>query len=146
MKIRVEHGDYTENEIVLRCRELDEEALEVLALLRDRSSKLIARKDGAIHVLSPNDICYADSVDGRTFLYTADSVFETGQSLTVLQERHEEAGLIRIGKSQLVNLYHVVKLKSLPNSRIEITIKGGERLIASRHYVQSLKHRLGVNE
>ena len=34
MKITVEHTDVSENEIVLRCRELDDEMLHVLSLLR----------------------------------------------------------------------------------------------------------------
>lgn len=146
MKIRVEHGDFVESEIILRCRELDDEVLETLALLRDHSAKLIGRKDGEIHILQPSDVYYAESVDGRTFLYTPDTVLETNQSLSAIHDGHEDAGLIRIGKSQLVNLYHVVKLKSLPNSRIEITIKSGERLIVSRHFIQNLKSKLGIRE
>lgn len=146
MKIRVEHGDYPESEIILRCKDLDDEMLDVLAMLKDRSAKLIGRKDGEVYVLQPNDIYYAESVDGKTFFYTETMVLETNQSLAFIHERHEDAGLIRIGKSQLVNLYHVIKLKSLPNSRIEITIKSGERLIASRHYIQALKSKLGILE
>lgn len=42
MKIRVEHGEYEENELILRCKELDEECLSVLALLRERGAKLAA--------------------------------------------------------------------------------------------------------
>ena len=146
MKIRVEHGEYEDSELILRCKELDDECLSVLALLRERSSKLIAFKDGETLMLRPDDIYYAESVDGKTFLYTKGAVLEIYHSLTALQEKHENAGLIRIGKSQLVNLYYVSKLKSLPNSRIEITLKNGERLIVSRHYVQSLKEKLGLLE
>ncbi len=146
MKLLVEHGDYDENELVLRCKTLDDECLEVLALLRERGAKLVAFKEGQTHIIQPADVCYAEAVDGKTFLYTADMVLETSQSLSLLQEKHEDRGLIRIGKSQLVNLYHVGTLKSLPNSRIEITLKNGERLIASRHYVQNLKEKLGLLE
>lgn len=146
MKIRVEHGEYEENELILRCKELDEECLSVLALLRERSAKLAAFKDGEIHMLNPGGICYAEAVDGKTFLYTADAVLETSHSLSALQDKYGEAGFIRIGKSQLTNLYHVAKLRSLPNSRIELTLKNGECLIASRHYVQNLKENLGLLE
>ncbi|MEL7610381.1 MAG: LytTR family transcriptional regulator DNA-binding domain-containing protein [Bacillota bacterium] len=45
-----------------------------------------------------------------------------------------------------MNLYHVSKLKSLPNSRIGITLKNGENLIVSRHYIQDLKEKLGMPE
>ena len=146
MKIRVEHGEFPENEIILRCKELDDEMMELLALLRERSTKIACFKDGETHFVLPGDIFYAESVDGKTFLYTSDSVLETHQSLTALLSRHEEAGMLRIGKSQLCNLYHVAKLKSLPNSRIEITLKNHERLVVSRHYVQSMKEKLGILE
>lgn len=146
MKIRVEHGDFDENEIVLHCKELDDEIMEVLSLLRERSAKLTGYHDGEIHIINPGSLLYAEAVDGKTFLYTTDRVLETQQSLTALQNAHINMGLIRIGKSQLVNLYHVAKLKSLPNSRIEIMLKNGEKLIVSRHYIQALKERLGMQE
>ncbi|MDL2225048.1 LytTR family transcriptional regulator DNA-binding domain-containing protein [Eubacteriales bacterium OttesenSCG-928-M02] len=144
MKIRVEHGDFEENELVLRCRELDGEMLEVLATLRERSAKLTGYKDGETHMLPPAEVLYAEAVDGKTFLYTADAVLETHQSLLTLQEAYGETGLLRIGKSQLCNLHHVAKLKSLPNSRIEITLDNGEKLVVSRRYVQDLEERLGM--
>ena len=146
MKIRVEHGEYEESELVLHCKELDEECLSVLALLRERGSTLAAFKDGETLMLKPGDIYYAESVDGKTFLYTTDMVLESNHSLAALQEKQENAGLIRIGKSQLVNLYYVSKLKSLPNSRIEIALRNGERLIVSRHYMQTFKEKLGILE
>lgn len=146
MKIRVEHGEFPENEVVLRCKELDDEMLEVLALLHERSARIACFKDGETHFLLPGEVFYAEAVDGKTFLYTSNLILETHQSLSALHNRHEEAGLMRIGKSQLCNLYHVAKLKSLPNSRVEITLKNSERLIVSRHYVQSLKERLGILE
>lgn len=146
MKIRVEHGDFSENEMVLYCRELDEEMLEVLALLRERSNKLTAYWNDEIHVLTPNEVFYAEAVDGRVFLYTNEQVLETEKTLAALGEAHGELGFLRIGKSQMVNLYHVAKLKSLPNSRIEVTLKNGEKLIAARHYAQTLKEKLGILE
>lgn len=144
MRIRVEHGSFEENEVLLRCREIDEEVLEVLSLLKERSSKLIGFLDGEVHLLSPADLYYAESVDGRNFIYTADEVYETAQSLAALQGIYQDFGFLRIGKSQLVNLNHVAKLKSLTNSRIEITLNNTEKMIVSRHYTQGLKERLGL--
>jgi DNA-binding LytR/AlgR family response regulator len=96
MKIRVEHGNFEENEIVLHCRELDDEMLDVLSLLRDHSSKLVGYKDGEVHILKPIDIFYAEAVDGKTFLYTVDMVLETHQSLSSLQDTYGDMELIRI--------------------------------------------------
>lgn len=146
MKIRVEHGEFDENEVLLRCRKLDDEMLEILSLLRERSFKLAARKDGEIYFLKPGDIFYAEAVDGKTFVYTPDMVLETARSLTRLLDVYGDMGFVRIGKSQIVNLYYVSKLRSLPNSRIEITLKNREKLIVSRHYIHSLKEKLGMLE
>ncbi|WP_258728730.1 LytTR family DNA-binding domain-containing protein [Bacillus atrophaeus] len=146
MKIRVEHILEGENEIILRCTELDTEMLEVLALLKDRTVKIAAQKDGEVVMLLPGQVFYTEAVDGRTFLYTENSVFETQMTLTQLELKYEETGLIRIGKSQLINLYHVEKFKNIANSRIEVTLKSKERMIVSRHYAQALKNKLGVSE
>ena len=41
MKITVEHCDTPENEVILRCRELDDEMLRLLALVRSGMQKLL---------------------------------------------------------------------------------------------------------
>lgn len=144
MKITVEHRPGAENEIVLRCAAVDEEMLEVLSLLKNRVERIAAEKDGALFLLQPRQVYYAEAVDDRVFLYTADAVFAARQTLSQLELRYAELGFLRVGKSQLVNLHHVKSLKRLVNSRIELTLATGERLIVSRHYIPALKARLNV--
>lgn len=146
MKILVEHGSFEENEVVLRCQELDGEMLEILQFLKERNTRLVGYHNGEAHMLVPGDIYYAEAVEGKTFLYTKEKVLDCPQSLAYLQDAYGDMGLIRIGKSQLVNLYQVAKLKSMPNSRIALTLHSGEKLIASRHYIQNLKEKLGMIE
>ena len=45
MKITVEHTDSEENEVILRCRELDDEMLRLLALVRSGMQKLLVWND-----------------------------------------------------------------------------------------------------
>lgn len=142
MKIRIEHGDYEENEVLLRCKEMDSEMRHVLALLRSLEKKIASYADGEVHLVRPSDVYYADTVDGRTFIYTQSAVLETALTLSVLQDAYADFGLLRISKSQVVNLHKVQRLKSTANSRIEVTLQGGEKLIVSRHYIQDLKARL----
>ena len=40
MKIKIEHGDYEENEILLRCREVDSEIMRIIAFLNLQTQKL----------------------------------------------------------------------------------------------------------
>ncbi len=144
MKITVEHRSGGENEIILRCETLDEEMLEVLAYLKERTTKIVAYKDGELFMIMPDDIFYVEAVDGKTFIYTREDVFETQDSLSGLVMRYDNAGYIRIGKSQIVNLRHIKKLRSLSDRRIEIQLTSEEKLIVSRHYAQDLKIKLGI--
>jgi DNA-binding LytR/AlgR family response regulator len=144
MKILVEHRPGEENEIILRCETLDDEMLEVLALLKERSAKITARKDGEAFMLLPGSVYYVDAVDNKTFVYTKDDVYETPHSLFELERRYQSAGCIRIGKSQVVNVRQIEQLKSLPDRRIEITLLSGERLIVSRHYREFFQEKIGM--
>jgi DNA-binding LytR/AlgR family response regulator len=145
MKILVEHRPGEENEIILRCETLDDEMLEVLAFLKEKTAKITAYKDGEVFMLLPDVVYYADAVDNKVFLYAREQIYETQLSLFELENRYENAGFLRIGKSQVVNLRHIEKLKSLTDRRIEITLANGERLIVSRHYRQALVEKLGIN-
>ncbi|MDL2301109.1 LytTR family transcriptional regulator DNA-binding domain-containing protein [Lachnospiraceae bacterium OttesenSCG-928-D06] len=144
MKITVEHRSGGENEIILRCETLDEEMLDILAYFKERITKIIAYKNHELFMLMPNDVFYAEAVDGKTFVYTKEDIFETQDSLSGLEGKYYSTGYVRIGKSQIVNLRHIKKLLSLSDRRIEITLNNEEKMIASRHYAQNLKEKLGI--
>ena len=58
--------------------------------------------------------------------------------------RCRELGLLRCGKSTVVNLHAIRKLKSCGAGRIEASLSTGERLMISRHYAPALRERLGM--
>ena len=45
MKITLEHTECKENEVILRCRDLDDEMLRLLALVRSGMQKLLVWND-----------------------------------------------------------------------------------------------------
>lgn len=144
MKIRVEHCDMTENEVVLRCPSLDDEMLHVLALLSAQRSRLFVLDGGATVQLAPDALLYAEAVDDKTFLSCADAVYETALTLAELEARYEPFGYCRIGKSVLLNLYRIARLQSLAGGRIEAVLENGDKQIVSRHYAPLLRQKLGL--
>jgi DNA-binding LytR/AlgR family response regulator len=144
MKITVEHVLTGENEIIVKCQQLDSEMQEILAYFKKSIKLITAQKDGERFLLQPNEIYYVDSVDNKLFIYTKDAVLESKDSLLYLETHYSDMGLVRIGKSQLANLHHIKTLKSIMNSRIQITLESGDRLVVSRHYVPAFKSRLGI--
>lgn len=145
MKITVEHCETPENEVVLRCREVDAEMLWVLSLLRSGLQRLcVWDENRETTLLSPREVVYCESVDERTFVYTGAAVFQTALNLAELEDRYSELGLFRAGKSAVVNLHHIRSLKSRPGGRIEAALETGEKLMVSRHYAPLLRERLGL--
>ena len=145
MKITVEHCDTPENEVILRCRELDEEMLHILALLRSGMQSLCAFTEERETVfLSPREVLYAESVEERTWLYCERAVWRTALSLSELEARYEALGFCRVSRSMVVNLHGIRHLKSCAGSRIEATMRNGEKVMISRHYGPLLRERLGM--
>ena len=145
MKITVEHCDTPENEVILRCRELDEEMLHILALLRSGMQSLCAfTEERETVLLSPQEVLYAESVEERTWLYCERAVWRTALSLSELEARYEALGFCRVSRSMVVNLHGIRQLKSCAGSRIEATMRSGEKVMISRHYGPLLWERLGM--
>lgn len=145
MKIHVEHTDIPENEIVIKCKELDEEILHVLSLLKSHRQKICVYDEAnELSFVSPNDILYADTVEEKTFLYGNDVIYRIHMTLAEFVSRYEDVGFFRISKSACVNLHKIRHLKSCMGARIEATLQNNEKLMISRHYAPLLRQQLGL--
>ena len=131
-------------EVVVRCRQLDDTVLSLLARLRVYDAKLTGERDGATYVLAAADVLYADTADKKTFLYTADAVYETPLRLYELEEQLAARDFVRAGKSVLLNFAHVAALRPDFGGRMRVTMSNGEVVVASRQYVPALKAKLGL--
>lgn len=143
MRITVEHMDIEENEIVLRCKSLDDEMLNILSFLKSRSQKVCAyNSENELILLSPDTVYYCESVDEKVFLYCENNVYETILNLSELVTNYSSVGFLRISKSMIVNLYKIKKLKSYTSGRIEVHMINNEKVIVSRHYAPILRQKL----
>ena len=145
MKITVEHTDSEENEVILRCRELDDEMLRLLALVRAGMQKLLVwneRKE--LLPLNVSEVVYCETVEEKTFVYTESGMYQTALTLAELEERWSVAGMLRCGKSCVVNLYAIRRLRSCGAGRIEADLSTGEKIMISRHYAPALREKLGM--
>lgn len=145
MKITVENMNIEENEIVLRCKSIDDEMLHILSFLKSRSQKLCAFKNrDELILLSPDAVYYCESVDQKVFLYCENNLYETALNLAELENNYSSVGFLRISKSMIVNLYKIKRLKSYTSGRIEVVMKNDEKIIVSRHYAPILRQKLEI--
>ncbi|MBQ5865911.1 MAG: LytTR family transcriptional regulator DNA-binding domain-containing protein [Oscillospiraceae bacterium] len=145
MKIRIEHAPLEENEVILRCTQLDDEMLRVLSLLRSGMQKLLVwNEHREMLPLSVSKVVYCETVEEKTFVYTHDGIYQTALSLAELEDRWGDLGLFRAGKSSVVNLHEIQKLKNCGSGRIEALLTTGEKMVISRRYAPILRERLGL--
>lgn len=145
MKIRIEHTPLEENEVILRCTQLDDEMLRVLSLLRSGMQKLLVwNEHREMLPLSVSKVVYCETVEEKTFVYTHDGIYQTALSLAELEDRWGNLGLFRAGKSSVVNLHEIQKLKNCGSGRIEALLTTGEKMVISRRYAPILRERLGL--
>ena len=145
MKITIQdRQDDEEDEIIIRCRHLDDRMLKMIYALKEGQEKLTAVREGSFVRLFPRDIYYFEAVDNKVFVYLEKDVYECRLKLYELEQRFEETGFFRATKSTIVNISKVKSFSPAFNGRFELLMKNGEKLIVSRQYVPVLKTKLGL--
>ena len=137
MKITLSPG--SEEELILRCPDPDAPHIRaLLSLLGGAQRRIPARSGDVLHLLSPADVLYAESVDRSVFLYTTDCVYSTPLSLSEL----EAYALVRCAKAMVVRIGAIRSLQSRANGRILATLVNGEQILISRRYAAALRAML----
>nr|WP_122013352.1 LytTR family DNA-binding domain-containing protein [Maliibacterium massiliense] len=134
----------TQTEVVIRCGQIDDTVMRMLAYLRTFDQKLLGIWQEQTFLLDPQDIYYCESVDKRTFLYGENTVYQTPLRLYELEQRLCGGTFFRASKSTLVNLAKVRAFSTHARygGKIAIALESGERLFVSRLYVPQLKAKL----
>jgi DNA-binding LytR/AlgR family response regulator len=142
MKIKIEYIKEGENEIIIRCDEINNEVLEIMALLNMQNRKISGHKDGNVYLLEPSQIYYCESVDNVVYAYTNDNVYKVSNTLSELEMFFKDLSFFRCSKAMIINLNTVSSFKSEMGNRIDTTLKNGEHIIISRHYAKLLREEL----
>ncbi|MBQ5330673.1 MAG: LytTR family transcriptional regulator [Oscillospiraceae bacterium] len=135
-----------EDEVIIRCSELDEELLHLINLLKKGKTRITGYSDKGIRQLLPKEIYYFEAVDNKVFACCEKDVFEVRQKLYELEETFERGDFKRISKSVIVNIAFIQYISPMLGSRLEATLMNGEKVIISRQYVPGLKKKLGLSE
>ena len=145
MKITItEPAEGEEDEIILRCRHIDEQLLKFIYMLKCGQDRITALQGGNFFQVAPKEIYYFEAVDNKVFLYLEKDVYETKLKLYELEERFRGSEFFRASRSCIVNLAKVKSVSPAFNGRFEALMKNGERVIISRQYVPILKEKLGL--
>lgn len=145
MKIVIEEREDAEDiKVAIFCRRADRQVLDMVARLRMLDRKVTGNVGGDTRIVGAEDVFYIESVDKRTFIYTADEVLETGLRLYELEDRLVDCDFLRVSKGCVVNFRRITTLRPDVGGRIVATLDNGERVIVSRQYAPDVKRKLGM--
>ncbi|MBR2582463.1 MAG: LytTR family transcriptional regulator DNA-binding domain-containing protein [Oscillospiraceae bacterium] len=143
MDVEIEKIGAEERELVLiRCRAVTENVREIAAFVKSRQGSLTGTQAAKQYELAVSDLYYIESVDGKTFLYTKDQVYETPYRIYELESLLRAKAFLRVSKSTLLNLMKIRSIRPALNGRLAAMLQSGEEVIISRNYVKDLKSAL----
>lgn len=144
MDIRIVEHNANNMQIIIKCKQIDNEVVRLKSHIELFDSKLSAKKDNELYLINSSDVFYFESVDNRTFLYTTDDVMEINQRLYELENILSEKDFARISKSQIININKIQSLKPELNRTILATMCNNEQLSISRKYVKTIRNILSI--
>ena len=145
MRISVkEDPALTDIEVAISCPRIDPRVRRLVAAAEIEGMRIAGMSDGFLCTVGANDVLYAETVDAKTFLYTADKAIESGLTLAGLEASLARAEFMRASRQLLVNLAHVQGLRPYLNARLELVLDNGEHVIASRQFSAAIKKRIGL--
>lgn len=145
MKITIQmNPDLKETEIEINCRQLTSEVENIIATLRIMNQQMVVSKGEESCLLDVKDIGYIEAVERKTFVYTADDMYESKLKLYEMEEKLSACGFIRVSKACLVQLKQISSIRNEVERKLRLTMKNGEQIIVSRQYAEEIKKRLGV--
>ena len=132
--IKTHEKELKENYLELHYGEIDNETKEMISRLDTTLSNVEGTYEDR-HVSVPvTEVLYFETVDRKTFAYTDKMCVEMRLTLNNVLEMYSDAGLIRISRSAVVNVYKIDHLQGDMNMRTVIFLKNGEKLIMNRGY------------
>ena len=144
MELKIKRIPIEQPEVLeIRCHKLTDDVQEIVSFVKSRQGQLRARKDGRDTEIPVVDILYAESVDNRVFIYTAEDCFEVRLKIYELEELLIARSFVRVQKGVLLNLMKVSSIKPALGGRYGALLKNGEEIVISRKYVSNLKNALG---
>lgn len=146
MKIIVNKNlSIAETEIIINCSTVDKRLQHLIDGLSQYTYTLQGYLNNEVFQIPLESILYVDSIDGKTFLYCSETIYESRESLLSLEQAVTHTPFIRISKNCIMNSTYLRSIKPLANHKMEATLINGEKLIISRTYIENLKEKLKEN-
>lgn len=143
MKIKTEQDlSCSEIEITIKYSQKNRQVDRIVEFLQSFDMQIKCDIDNTERMVDIQDIHYIESVEKKTFVYLEKAVYHTDFRLYQLKEKLQKYGFVQISKSCILNINALESIKPLFNSRMEATLKNGEKVYINRKYLNDVKKAL----
>ncbi|MBD5548448.1 MAG: LytTR family transcriptional regulator [Lachnospiraceae bacterium] len=143
MKIKTEQDlSCNEIEVIIKYPKKDKQVDRIIDFLQSFDMQIKCDSNDAERMINILDIYYIESVDKKTYVYLENTVYHTNFRLYQLKDKLQEYGFVQISKSCILNINALESMKPLFNSRMEATLKNGEKVTVNRNYLNGVKKAL----
>ncbi|WP_027399642.1 LytTR family DNA-binding domain-containing protein [Anaerovorax odorimutans] len=146
MKIRVEvDSKIEENEIIIKCKELNEEIKDIQVTLNNilsQKKQLTFYRGDTEYYLSLEEILFFETENNSVCAHTIDNIFNVKYKLYEL-EKFLPGYFMRISKSTILNTDCIYSIKHNISSSSKVEFKNTHKQVyISRYYYKPLKIKL----
>lgn len=125
--------------VEIHCSVIDSDIEKLNTYISNYDKRIKANDEGETLYVELGDILYFESVDNKTFIYTADRILTTSMKLYEIEEKLGEKDFFRCSKSVIVNIGKIKRLKPDLTRNIFATLVNEETIVISRRYVSAFK-------
>ncbi|KON70800.1 LytR/AlgR family response regulator transcription factor [Peribacillus butanolivorans] len=109
----------------------------------EQTSKLAVVIDDRIVLIDRDNIIFLGFIEGKTIIKTEDNEYKIGDPLIVLERKLDNRSFLRVHRSFIVNIVHILEIQPWFNSTYNLIMSNGSNIPVSRTYVKELKQLIG---
>ena len=146
MNIRIEIlPDISEDEIIIRCRQVTGQIQKIQKLLTDESAavpQLTFLKENKEYYFPLKNIAFFETSENNVYAHTRNDIFRIRLRLYELEELLPRS-FVRISKSTIVNVHQILTInRNLASTSLIQFYKSHKQVYVSRRYYKSLSERM----
>ena len=146
MKIKIETDPaIMENEVIIRCGKIDDSIIKMEHALTDlcnANTNFIFYQDDKEFYFPLDNILFFETESNQVYAHTKKDVYQAKYRLYELEKMLPDC-FIRVSKSTILNVYHVLSIKRNLTASSEVWFEGTHKQVyVSRNYYKQLKQRL----
>ena len=141
MKIRIEMTEDSDDEVVIRVKELNDTVHKIEQAVKNicaKDNNLVLYKGDVKYYIKPGEVLFFETGDGSVCAHTANDVFETKYKLYELEDILPES-FMRVSKSTILNTSKVYSItRNLTASSVVEFKNTHKKVYVSRNYYKDL--------